>query len=71
MTDFEKVKALFDELGVGYKAGADKWAVKQRTMTSEAEWQDRLLIEPESVGGSYIIFSFDINGKFIEVGAWE
>ena len=69
MTDLDKVKALFDELGIGY--------THELTANPEyspcAQWLE--LYEGDAKIGGYscffTTFEFDRNGNFIKVGAWE
>jgi hypothetical protein len=64
-TDLEKVKELFDYLGIEYEQVAD--TVFGHTITIEAGSC------PKSKGynGFITSFDFDLEGKFISMGIWE
>ena len=73
MTDFEKVKALLDELGIGYTAGECERYTRDKTA-----WEDCLHItleegqeKVEGYCGFYTRFEFLPDGTFDLVGAWE
>lgn len=73
MTDFEKVKTLFDELGIGYRAGKN-----ERLTADHKKYEDCLTIALEQgsekvsgYAGFCTIFEFLLDGSFDVVGAWE
>ena len=75
MTDFEKVKALFDELGIEHSDRLS-WESDERR-AKIAESGDRFIILQEGnrkisgYCGFWCQFVFDAHGKLIEVGIWE
>jgi hypothetical protein len=63
MTEYEKLKKLLDEFGVGYE---------------ELEYDNKKTIQTNQgqnkvtgYNGFYTEFIFTEEGKFIEMGAWE
>ena len=63
MTDFEKLKALFDEFGI-WQVESEEEKYKAITLNTK---------ETKVVGYKcfFAEFKFDTDGKFIEVGIWE
>jgi len=67
MTDFDKVKALLDELGVGYdEENRDERNPYERGLVCE-----RGMRKVEGYVGFHTSFVFDKDGKFKEMGAYE
>ena len=71
MTDIEKLKALFDEVGIGYNLAG------YMVGSYGSEIGDLLLACHEGDynvkghPGFFTAFRFDKDGKFVEMGAWE
>ena len=61
MTDFEKVAALFTELGITYEANANKTSIEIRAKEGTVK----------GYLGFYTNFYFAVDGKFLTVGIWE
>ena len=64
MTDYDKVKALFTELGIGFTEHDEKDNVK--VICCEAG-SDKVI----GYSGFFTDFEFDEDGKFIQMGVWE
>ena len=74
LTNFEKLKVTFDELGVKYKA---------KEIEQLADLPNRIgkvfdlnpipcfEVKPQTGGSGNVIFNFGLDGKFIEAMAWE
>ena len=60
MTDYEKMKGLYDSLGIEYEA-------------SQLEDEHSKIYLPEGKGycGFYCEFYFNKEGRFLEYGVWE
>lgn len=59
MTDREKLKKLFTELGIGFTEDENRIACEQGNG------------KIKGYSGFFTDFSFDGDGKFIEMGVWE
>jgi hypothetical protein len=62
-TDLEKVKQLFTELGIGWEEAA----LNQNTIIRCHEGQARI----NGYSFFFTDFTFDVNGTFLEMGAYE
>jgi hypothetical protein len=65
MTDLDKVKALHDELGIGYEEQVNP--EKMETYIVLKEGREKIVGHPEF----YTHYKFDFAGAFIEVGIYE
>lgn len=63
-TDLEKVKSLFDELGIGHEDATDGDEI---TLTLTAKFNEKVV----GYSDFEAIFQFELNGKFKQVGIWE
>lgn len=70
MTDLEKLKKLLDEFGVEYS--------EDKKTTEQHYKHDFIAItcvagkkKVEGYSGFITIFEFTLDGKFIQMGAWE
>jgi hypothetical protein len=61
MTDYEKVKSLLTELGIGFDEDI------QRNTITLSEGNNKVEGHP----GFYVDFNFYTDGQFIKVGIWE
>jgi hypothetical protein len=59
MTDKDKLKTLFDEMGIQYQSGTDYITLSEGDKKVSGYF------------GFYTRFDFDDKGKFEEVGAYE
>ena len=66
MTDLEKFKALFDDVGQQYKVIVQK----EYLMDGERQYQ-ALILDPQNIGWYYGSFNFDFNGKLLEFDCGE
>lgn len=64
MSDLEKLKALLDDFGVGYKT---KSTEDGGTCIECAEGHEKV----SGYSGFFTNFYFDRDGKFVDMGAWE
>lgn len=68
MTDLEKLKALLTGFGVGFEV-----------IAPEDEWQRQCIVvhcecgeeKVDGYPGFFTEFAFEMDGRFIEMGAWE
>ena len=74
MTDYDKLKQLFDEFGVEYDVIKDA----KRLTADETAYEPCKTIRTNEGGKKvtgyfdfFTLFDFDLDGKFIEMGAWE
>jgi len=70
MTDYEKVKKLFTELGIGITEGAledDGPNTKGRDIGLINESNAKI----KGYSGFQTYFNFNEDGKFLDVGLWE
>jgi hypothetical protein len=68
MTDFEKVKQLFDELGVEYELDEKAERVISGDHVTRAITKCIII---ESGGRYYTVFRFALNDKFFDVDIFE
>jgi len=64
MTDYEKLKALLTEFGVGFVVEEDEKGEKYIECNCESK-------KVTGYSFFYTLFEFDKDGKFIHMGAWE
>lgn len=66
-TDKDKLKALLTEFGVTFKEDLNNCARDEFNIIVEKDDNPKIV----GYNGFFTDFTFDAEGKFIEMGAWE